>query len=387
MVKVSIIIPIYNVENYLEKSLDSAVNQSFEDIEIICINDGSTDDSSRILDDFAKNDSRIIILNQENEGVSVARNKALSKCKGDYVYFMDADDYMTYDAIEKLYDNAISNKSDIVILRSKSFNDENPNGKPSKLLNLERVFKNVDFNNFTFTHRDIKRYILNNYYAPWSKFFSKEFLDMHEEIEFPPNLPYNDIPVHVKSLLLASKISFVPDYLYYYRKDNPSSITHSTSKHINIFKIIEIVENFLIEKEFMNEYKNEFDLFKLNLISRHFVFPVTEEYYNLAKTEFSRMDLSDNPLIKPQHRIKYDIILDSSEEDLDSMESQIEIKKLENRITRLKQKNQKLTLKNQELTEKNKKLKRELKSTQDINNQLKNSKSWKITKPLRSIRK
>jgi cell division protein FtsB len=114
---------------------------------------------------------------------------------------------------------------------------------------------------------------------------------------------------------------------------------------------------------------------------------VYEEYYNLAKTEFSRMDLSDNPLIKPQHRIKYDIILDSSEEDLDSMESQIEIKKLENRITKLKQKNQKLTLKNQELTEKNKKLKRELKSTQDINNQLKNSKSWKITKPLRSMRK
>ena len=100
MVKISVIIPVYNVENYLEESLDSIINQTFTDLEIICVNDGSTDNSPSILNNYANKDSRINIINQENKGLSAARNSGLDVATGDYIYFFDSDDILELTALE-----------------------------------------------------------------------------------------------------------------------------------------------------------------------------------------------------------------------------------------------------------------------------------------------
>ena len=103
MVKVSVIIPVYNVEQYLKECLDSVINQTLKDIEIICINDGSTDGSLKILEKYESLDDRIVVFSQENSGLSATRNKGMQLSSGEYVYFMDSDDYLELNALEELY--------------------------------------------------------------------------------------------------------------------------------------------------------------------------------------------------------------------------------------------------------------------------------------------
>jgi len=113
-IKISIIIPVYNSEKFLNRCLDSIVNQTIKDIEIICINDGSTDNSLSILNDYAKNDKRISIINISNHGAGYARNKGLEKAKGDYIGFCDSDDYVDLNYYETLYNYSLQQKYDII---------------------------------------------------------------------------------------------------------------------------------------------------------------------------------------------------------------------------------------------------------------------------------
>lgn len=293
MTKVSVILPVYNVGNYLNDSLNLLLNQTLNDIEIICVNDGSTDNSLLILEDFSLKDSRIKIINQENMGAGIARNNGMNIAQGEYIYFIDADDIVTIDILEKLYYNAINNDSDFVLFKVAKFNEKEINYN-SPIYDLEKIFPGADFNNFIFSALDIKQNVLNVAFAPWTKFYKREFLEKNK-LEFPDIYSYNDILFHVKSMLMSSKISFVPEFLYFYRLDNPDSITNDPKKHYNIFSVIKSVEDFLIKEDFMEFYKNEFELFKLIQISRHMVFPVSEKYFYEAKMEFLKLDVSDNP--------------------------------------------------------------------------------------------
>lgn len=106
-IKVSVIVPVYNVEKYLRECLNSLVNQTLKEIEIICINDGSEDSSLEILNEYASKDSRFVIINQENSGQSVARNKGLDVAKGEYIGFVDSDDWVDLNFFENLYSEAV----------------------------------------------------------------------------------------------------------------------------------------------------------------------------------------------------------------------------------------------------------------------------------------
>ncbi len=121
MPKVSVIIPVYNVEQYLKRCLDSVFNQTLKDIEIICVNDGSTDNSLKILEEYAKNDKRIKIYNQLNKGVGAARNLALAKTGGEYICFIGSDDEYSLNTVEKVYKIAKSNDAEVVQFNYKSF--------------------------------------------------------------------------------------------------------------------------------------------------------------------------------------------------------------------------------------------------------------------------
>ncbi len=139
--KISIIVPVYNVEEYLVKCLDSLINQTLKDIEIICINDGSTDNSLDILKAYSKNDERIVLINKENEGVSIARNSGIEKASGEYIMFVDSDDYLELTACEDLYKKIKKDSSDLLIFNHFCiFENNKKNAKELNALTEDIIF-------------------------------------------------------------------------------------------------------------------------------------------------------------------------------------------------------------------------------------------------------
>lgn len=135
--KVSVIVPIYNVEKYLRKCIDSIIAQTYENIEVILVDDGSTDSCGVICDECAKEDSRIVVIHKKNAGVSAARNTGMAQCTGEYIFFVDSDDYLPMDSIEKLYDSLCVYEADISIGIEEYFCY-----KDEKELHWKRPFRN-----------------------------------------------------------------------------------------------------------------------------------------------------------------------------------------------------------------------------------------------------
>ena len=386
MVRISVIVPVYNCEDYLEESLGSILKQTFNDIEVICIDDGSTDDSLGILNEMASSDSRIQVFPQENQGAGAVRNYGMKKASGDYVYFFDADDYLLKEGLEKAYSNAIRNDSDIVFFKFDQYKD-------NKFLThsgpyIEHQFKGADFDNFTFDWHDYRTGPFTGPFAPWLKLYKKEFLDAHECFRFPNDLNHNDVPFHVMTFLKASKISFVPEHLYRYRIDNAGSITNNRlKKYDHIFRIIQIVEDFLLSEDYMEEFKREFDYFKANRITYE-MYGRPEEYFYLAKEELKSVDLS-NGLLSNDTSFKAKTILSSN-----SLEEYNYKIKVNEEINSLKRENKSLADeinslkgKNKSLMDENKSLNEKFEKSKTKNREILNSKSWKITGPLRRLRK
>ncbi len=345
MVEISVILPVYNSESYLRECLDSLVNQTFKDIEILCINDGSSDNSLQILKEYEKEDNRIILIDQNNIGVAKTRNNALKMVNGNYVYFMDSDDYLDVNAFKKLHANITANESEICILKAIFVNGEEKYKFPA--FDLDKEFSNVNFSKFTFTYKDIKSHVLNDLFAPWLKLYNREFLVNNEDFTFPEIKSYSDAPFHVKTLLNAGKISFVPEYLYYYR-ENEESLVHSSSNTINFFELSEIIKDYLIKNNFFDEFRSEFEAFQVVKLVYYMGFTDSCEFYTKAKSDLESIDFQNNSLILKQDADKANLILESK------------------------------TLKEASLSIQLYDCKRKIKS-------LENSKSWKITKPIRKF--
>ena len=342
MVEISVILPVYNSENYIKECLDSLLSQTFKDIEILCIDDGSTDGSLNILKDIEKTDSRITVITQENMGVAKTRNNGLNLVKGNYVYFMDSDDCLDKNAFKKLHDNITSNRSDFCIMKVIFVNGSEEYKFPA--FDIDKEFDKVNFNDFTFTYRDVKSHVLNDLFAPWLKLYSAEFLKSNDDFTFPEIKSYSDAPFHVKTMLNASRISFVPEYLYYYR-ENDGSLVHSSSNTINFFRLSDIIEDYLVKNDFIDEFTDEFAAFKIVKLVYYMGFTDSEEYYTKAKEELSNVNANFS-LIGDNDIDKMNIILDS--DNLKECKLALELYDCKKRV----------------------------KSMQE-------SKSWRVTKPLR----
>lgn len=367
--KVSVVIPVYNVEIFLEDSISSLLNQTLEDIELICVNDGSPDNSLEILNKFASQDSRVKVINKENGGCGSARNRALDEATGEYIYFFDPDDYALPNALEELYANARSNDSDLVMFKIARFFEGHPIDYSLPFYNFDEIFVDVDFNHFTFTYKDIMHYVMNSAFAPWSKLYKKEFLDRYDDFRFDLGVAFDDVPFHVKSILRAKKISFAPDYYYHYRWDNPNSVNNTSSNGIDIMKIVDLVEEFIVREGYFDELKEEFYYFKVNQIVMYMVSSHSEDYFQLAKKKLLELDYKDIEHIGDRLLEEYNKIINSS-----SFENYMllgKIRKLENSNKKLKRENKSLKAKNKKLSKTNKKIT--------------SSNSWKATKPLRTL--
>ncbi|VWL84911.1 glycosyltransferase family 2 protein [Oceanivirga miroungae] len=209
--KISIIIPIYNVENYLRKCLDSIVNQTYKNLEILLIDDGSTDKSGKIADEYAKNDSRVIVFHNENGGVSAARNFGLDKATGEYIALVDSDDYVDLTYIEKLYKVLKENNADISVCKFDYIFEKNyrnikiKNIMPFKtrILEKDKALKNI----FSYSKKTV------SFTTVWASLTKKE---LYSDIRYPLGKFVEDIYTTYKLYLKAGKIAYYNEPLYYY---------------------------------------------------------------------------------------------------------------------------------------------------------------------------
>jgi len=230
-IPVSIIIPIFNCDQYLEKCLNSVVNQTLKDIQIICINDGSKDNSLEILNEFCTKDQRIEIINlNENRGQSFARNLGLDIAKGNFIGFVDADDFVDLDYFEKLYNEAIKNDCEIVMAGIRLYKRS---GKTKIIDNFKnKILLN---NNEKISH-------LNNG-STCTKIFSHNLISKYN-ITFPEDLIYEDNVFLIKAVLNATKICTLHNCFYNYLNNSQSTMQshdNELKKNNSRIRILEIL--------------------------------------------------------------------------------------------------------------------------------------------------
>ena len=221
MVEISVIIPIYNVEDYLYECINHIVNQSFKDIEIICINDGSTDKSMDILNQFK--DNRINIITQENKGLGASRNVGIKHAKGKYVYFMDADDYLELTALEELYALCKKLNTDFIMFKLKNFDDITKEIIEDEYYSMPYLKNRVGDNIFNYS--DVKDIALDLAVNSPGNFFKREFI---KDLKYPEGLLYEDNVFFTKALFKADKIYFYDKFLYN-RRVRKNSLSKSPS--------------------------------------------------------------------------------------------------------------------------------------------------------------
>lgn len=217
-IKVTVIIPICNMEQYLAECLETVKNQTLHEIEILCLNDGSTDNSLHILENYSKNDTRFVIINQDNRGVAASRNQGIQMAKGKYVMFMDSDDrYPDNYVIEKLYEAAEDHH---VKIAGGEFSDFDPDGKT----NFRSAYENDMLGGYLFTANQIVEYKDYQFDYGYHRFiYNRQFL-IDDQIFFPELIRFQDPPFMVRAFTLAERFYALKEITYSYRKDHKTII-------------------------------------------------------------------------------------------------------------------------------------------------------------------
>lgn len=269
--RISVIIPFYNAESFLPRCLDSVVNQSYQNLEVILVNDGSTDKSFDVCRQYSEKDERITILQQENSGQAVARNYALDSMSGDFVFFLDADDYISLDAIELLVNEYRNSGCKIVQGYAQKFWD---NGKTEKCVptySETRLFSDTEVMHYFCYQRLF-------YASPWPKIIHKSIM---EKYRFPANTGYEDMAIMYLILSDAPQTALIPKVFYFYRQHSGSTMhTSFNPKKIDRIKHAYALKEF-IDTNYPSEslaVKTRFILANLQLCMD---LPFSREYKNV----------------------------------------------------------------------------------------------------------
>ncbi len=249
---VSIIIPVYNRELYLRECMDSAVGQTYKNIEIICVDDGSSDSSMDILKEYADENNRITILIQNNSGAAIARNAGIAIARGDYLWFADSDDVLDINACKKFADYINKNTDvDIVILNTMDFKNVKDDIEYTRM-NIGDMPKENPFSPIKYSS------MLNKFTSPepWNKIFSRKFIN-DKKLRFQNLASCNDVYFSFCSLSLAGKIGYITDICYYYRLMAEGSIM-TKKNNISAINIVEAYKQIRINLI----SHNKFDIYK-----------------------------------------------------------------------------------------------------------------------------
>lgn len=273
---ISVIVPIYNAEKYLRECLKSIQNQTLKDIEIICVNDGSTDNSPKILKEFATKDKRFIIINQKNQGVNKARANGYKKATGTYIASVDSDDFLAPNAYEKMFNLATKNDSDIVICNY-SFYPK----KPAK--------KEVWYHPFT---GKVDWQFISRNTLPWNKIIKKDFINKIKLSDLFLTMGENAFSI---ALISTNKISTIDTPLYNYRVGHASL----SSKYNNITWFKQVVKDNLAKYNYSKEHSVNKN------IQEYYLY--TYLYYNLilmsvaAKNNDKKLYTDSKQILKNDH--------------------------------------------------------------------------------------
>lgn len=227
--KFSIIIPVYNVEKYLEQCLNSVLNQTFADYEVICVNDGSTDGSLIILNNFSKKNVRFQVISQENGGLSDARNAGIKAAKGDYIFLLDSDDWIVENALEILNEN-IGNQ-DFIVFNGKRFFEDDTTEMPDKGISEQQLTGWEYYNKYALVPRKF------HFVCTVLRLYRREFL-LENELFFKKGIYHEDNLFTPVCCYYAKNIKVLPNILYIYRI-RAGSITQTPNKQ----RIIDTIRN------------------------------------------------------------------------------------------------------------------------------------------------
>lgn len=247
---ISVIVPVYNVADYLEQCLDSILNQTYKEFEVILVDDGSTDTSYSICDEYVKRDSRFHLFRQENKGLSAARNAGLELCKGGYVTFVDSDDFVSPEYLQGMIENLKQADADIAICEH------------YRLENGTFYFQKHDLNDREIiSSRDaFKRIHQVNYAVAWGKLFKSS---LFRYVRFPVGRVYEDSFTLPKLYMFCEKIVVLPDELYCYRQRS-TSIINSQYSFEKIADHLAVYEEMIMDLSLANE---NVELTKMHYIS------------------------------------------------------------------------------------------------------------------------
>lgn len=289
MAKVDIVVPIYNVEEYLERNLESLKNQTYQDIRVLCINDGSTDNSQAVIDRFAASDKRFESYDKVNGGLSDARNYGLKYVNSEYVMFIDSDDFCEPTMVEESLNAIEENHADMVVFGYNQYYTET-NQKEEIKLGVERGVYSLKENH------SILAYTPN---AAWNKLYrTKLFID--NDIHYPFGYRHQDLGTTAKLMYLSNKIVYIDKPLYNYLIDRPNNITRQIDN--KIYHIIDMSKEILDYYRTHNVYDDYYDelnyLIERNLIvalrksvklkDKKFVFKFIDDVFAFKKEYFNR---------------------------------------------------------------------------------------------------
>lgn len=251
MKKVSVIIPVYNVENYLRKCLNSLVNQTLKDIEIIVVNDGTLDNSQEIIDEYVKKyPKKVVSIIQENGGQGAARNTGLLHAKGEYIGYVDSDDYVEENMYEELYKKAKEEDSDIVICGN-----------------------NVVKENYEFLSKeDVDKEFLLGKMAVWNKIYKKNII-VDNKIQFRSKVWYEDLDFTMKVFFSSKKISYIDKHLYNYLLREGSTMNNNNIKrNLELIEAFDSLIDYCKDKKIFNKAKDEIEFL---CIYHMYIFAIT----------------------------------------------------------------------------------------------------------------
>ena len=243
--KFSIIIPIYNVEKYIQKCLDSVSNQTYDDFEAICVNDGTLDNSIDFVNDMIKNDNRFKLFNKKNGGLSDARNYGIAKAKGDYFVFLDSDDFLESDLLMELSNEIDNSNADCIIYDFYQY---------VMVDNSKQIIKNkfLQGNNYNLKENKNLLSLMNN--CAWNKCY-KSSLFIVNDLQYPVGYLYEDLGLTYRLLYYSNSVRFINKPLINYLIDRPGNISTNISKRI--FDVIDMCQ---LNVDFFKD-KNEFDIY------------------------------------------------------------------------------------------------------------------------------
>jgi len=338
MPKVSIIIPFNNVESYISECLDSVLNQTLKDIEVIMVNDASTDKSRDIAAKYMQKDSRIKILDfEERKGQGFARNRAIETAKGEYIGFVDSDDFIEPDMFELLYNSAKSNDTDISMCQVREYDDINEEYITSDYYSLADL---SCFGENIFSAQDTKKQILDINVALWNKIYKREYLNKIGE-KFPEGFIYEDLPFFFGTYLPAKRIQIVWKNLYSYRVNRKNSTMQQfNSKILDRPPMVSLTYEKLKAAPYLCDMKQKIQGWIINdLFHRYTLLKENyhKEFFFLMKKVFENLEIDnidDAYWSKVYHFQGYLLVVNNSFEEFNQkvFNEYLDIHKVEDRL-------------------------------------------------------